>query len=61
MRALASLVPLLGCGLMMAACMGLMGRGRAKPPAATTTPVDRAEIDALRAEVAELRAERERD
>jgi hypothetical protein len=46
---------------MMAACMGLMGRGRAKPPAATTTPVDRAEIDALRAEVAELRAERERD
>jgi hypothetical protein len=61
MRALASLVPLLGCGLMMAACMGLMGRGRTKSPTSTTTPVDRSEIDALRAEVAELRAERERD
>jgi hypothetical protein len=60
MRALASLVPLLGCGLMMAACMGLMGRGRAKPPVDTEKPVERSEIEALRAEVAELRAERDR-
>ena len=60
MHVLLSFVPLLGCGVMMAVCMGLMSRGRSTPPAAPPTPVDRSEIDALRAEVAELRAERDR-
>ena len=61
MRILASLVPLLGCGAMMAACMGLMARNHARSSDATSAPVDRAEVEALRAEVAELRAERTRD
>lgn len=56
MRALLSLVPLLGCGLMMAACMALMGRGHKKP----TAPSDEQQIAALRAEVAELRREHDR-
>lgn len=64
MRALLNLVPLAGCGLMMAACMGLMSRGRAKQAPVTPDVGDQTEVAALRAEVealrAELRAQRDR-
>ncbi len=56
MRALLNLVPLAGCGLMMAACMGLMSRGRAKQAPAIPAE-DQTDVAALRAEVAALRAE----
>lgn len=48
---LQSLSPLLGCGLMLVACMVLMGRGRRNDPPPTAEGVA-----ALRAEVARLRA-----
>jgi hypothetical protein len=60
MRALLNLVPLAGCGLMMAACMGLMSRGRSRQTSSEHPADQAAEIDALRREVAELRAERDR-
>lgn len=47
----------LGCVAGMAVCMALMARGRRRAEAeAQPAPAD--EVDALRAEVAQLRAER---
>ena len=57
---LRSFVPLLGCGVMMAACALLMaraGRGRIDQ---TKDPQHDAEVAALRDEVARLRAVDER-
>jgi len=60
MKALLYLLPALGCGLMMVACMYLMGRGmrshHRNPPVEADTNRQVAE---LREEVARLRAERE--
>ncbi|MDQ3571202.1 MAG: hypothetical protein M3396_11415 [Actinomycetota bacterium] len=58
MEALLYLLPALGCGLMMVACMYLMGRGMRSHPQHPPTEVhrDRAE---LQEEVARLRAEGE--
>lgn len=55
MNTLLYLVPALGCGLMMVACMALMGRMHRGPD--TQRRDD--DIAELRAEVARLRAERE--
>lgn len=62
MNALRSLLPLVGCGVMMAVCMGLMGgkrrsRGSVEAQPAPTREGD-PEVAALREEVARLRAER---
>jgi len=60
-------LPVVGCALMMAICMGLMAGGRRlfsrdAPPEGTATddhpPATAAEVAALRAEVERLRAER---
>ena len=61
MEGLLFLLPALGCGLMMVACMYLMGRGmrggeQGEQPEAAA---DRDEVAGLRKEVARLRAERE--
>jgi len=64
MRALLSLLPLAGCGAMMVVCMTLMSRGGRRHAADQSTMMPTpnndlmAEVEALRAEVAELRAER---
>jgi hypothetical protein len=64
MRALLFLLPMAGCGAMMVLCMTLMSRGGRRQaddhaPVVPTAPNDlTAEVEALRAEVAELRAER---
>ncbi|HUP85291.1 MAG TPA: hypothetical protein VM143_06460 [Acidimicrobiales bacterium] len=53
------LVGPLGCAVMMAACMAMMARGmRRDGPAEQGDTGDHDEIAALRAQVAELRAER---
>ena len=65
MRAVLYVLPVLGCGGMMVICMALMARGmrghQGNQPADTTNaaPEVSAELEKLRAEVAELRAERE--
>ena len=51
-----SLLPLLGCGVMMAACMLLMGRGARRAGNEPVAPGDTEEVAALRDEVARLRA-----
>jgi hypothetical protein len=56
MEALWVLIPALGCGLVMVACMVMMGRmmgGHRNPPS------EHDEVQALRDEVAQLRAERD--
>ncbi len=60
MEALLYLLPALGCGLVMVACMYLMGRGMRShnPDQPTRTESDR-EVAELREEVARLRSERE--
>ena len=63
MESLLLLLPALGCGLVMLACMAMMGWGMrgprrqeaARPPEAATAQ----EVAALREEVARLRAEQE--
>lgn len=50
-----SLLPLLGCGVMMAACMLLMGRGRSRS-GEPDAPEGITEVAQLRDEVARLRA-----
>ena len=60
MEALLYLLPALGCGLMMVACMYLMGRGmRSNQPDQPAKPETDREVAELREEVARLRAERE--
>lgn len=63
MEVLLSFLPLAGCAVMMALCMGLMGglrrrRGTANPE---SEPASTEEVTALRDEVARLRAERPAD
>jgi len=59
MEALLYLLPALGCGLMMVACMYLMGRGmRSKHQEPSEGDTDR-QVAELRGEVIRLRAERE--
>lgn len=55
MRILLSLLPMVGCAVMMLACMGRMGRHKGS---ADSVPVAEEDVVALRAEVARLRAER---
>lgn len=55
MRVLLSLLPMVGCAVMMLACMGRMGRHK---ESAGSVPVAEEDVVALRAEVARLRAER---
>jgi hypothetical protein len=54
-----SLVPALGCGLMMVVCMAMMSRAgsrnRPNPTDAETTAASSEEVSALRDEVARLR------
>lgn len=47
----------LGCAAGMAVCMAMMARGRRRA-GADAQPAPAEEVDALRAEVAQLRAER---
>ncbi len=60
MEVLLTFLPLLGCALMMAVCMGLMGgfRRRRGSAAPEEVPPTAEEVAALRDEVARLRAER---
>ncbi len=59
MEALLYLLPALGCGLMMVACMYLMGRGvRSKRQEPSEADTD-CQVAELRGEVTRLRAERE--
>ncbi|MDP8992875.1 MAG: hypothetical protein M3N31_07495 [Actinomycetota bacterium] len=63
MEALLYLLPALGCGLMMVACIYLMGRamrshGQAPPSPPAEADKDR-QIGELREEVARLRSERQ--
>lgn len=53
---LRSLAPVLGCGLMMVACMALMGRSGRNRHNDSTAPDSNEEIAALRDEVARLRS-----
>lgn len=55
MRILLSLLPMAGCAVMMAVCMGRIGRHREGD---APVPAAEEDITALRAEVARLRAER---
>ncbi len=58
MEKLLYLLPTLGCGLMMAACMYLMARGMRSHQQHGPTDADEAsEVAKLREEVARLRAE----
>lgn len=63
MEVLLSFLPLVGCAVMMALCMGLMGGARRRRGG--TIPEVQApsaeEVAALREEVARLRAERPAD
>ncbi|MDQ3571151.1 MAG: hypothetical protein M3396_11155 [Actinomycetota bacterium] len=60
MEALLYLLPALGCGLMMVACMYLMGRGMRSHPQHPPTEVHRdRQVAELQEEVARLRAEGE--
>ena len=59
MKVVLSFLPVIGCALMMAVCMGLIGVGRRRTPAAAQdeAPATAVEVAALREEVARLRAE----
>jgi len=58
MDSLLLLLPALGCGVMMAACMYLMGRGMRSPHQRQAPEPDASrEVAELREEVARLRAE----
>lgn len=59
MEVLLSFLPLIGCGVMMALCMGLMGGARRRRRNGEPEQVTGGrEVAALRDEVARLRAER---
>jgi hypothetical protein len=58
MHTLTAFVPVLGCGLMMAVCVGLVRIPRRH---ATLTSDESKELAQLRAEVDELRRARDRD
>ena len=63
MEVLLSFLPLAGCAVMMAVCMGLMGAARRHRNGANpeVQAPSAEEVTALREEVARLRAERPAD
>lgn len=58
MRVLLSLLPMVGCAVMMLACMGRMGRLGRHKGSADSAPAAEEDVVALRADAARLRAER---
>lgn len=61
MEVVLSFLPLVGCAVMMALCMGLMGRRHRGDANAVSEAASADEVAALREEVERLRAERPAD